>query len=66
MDHFSCQKYKNNQFKNRILDLENNFKSIKIMDKFEKKELTKKRKYTKNIWFGVVGMIGELTIFLSL
>ena len=42
------QKYKNKQ-------LENNFKPINIsindMDKFEKKELTKKRIFTKNIWY---------------
>ena len=54
MDHFSCQKYKNNQFKNRILDLENNFKSIKIMDKFEKKRTNKEEKiYKKHLVWSV-------------
>ena len=45
MDHLTHQKYNNKR-------LENNFKSINIsindMDKFEKKELTKKRTFTKN------------------
>ena len=54
MNHFSCQKYKNNQFKNRILDLENNFKSIKIMDKFEKKRTNKEEKiYKKHLAWSV-------------
>ena len=48
MDHLRHQKYKNKR-------LENNFKTINIsindMDKFEKKELTKKRTFTKNIWY---------------
>ena len=41
MDHLRCQKCKNKQLKNSILELENNFKPINIsindMDKFEKK-----------------------------
>ena len=48
MDHLRHQKYKNKR-------LENNFKtintSINDMDKFEKKELTKNRKFTKNTWY---------------
>ena len=44
MDHLRHQKYKNKR-------LENNFKPIHIsindMDEFEKKELTKKRTFTK-------------------
>ena len=48
MDHLRHQKCKNKR-------LENNFKTINIsindMDKFEKKELTKKRTFTKNIWY---------------
>ena len=48
MDHLRHQKYKNKR-------LENNFKTINIsindMDKFEKKELTKKRTFTKNTWY---------------
>ena len=44
MDHLRHQKYKNKR-------LQNNFKliniSINYMDKFEKKELTKKRTFTK-------------------
>ena len=51
MDHLRHQKYKNKQLKNSTLELENNFKPINIcindMDKFEKKELTKKRTFTK-------------------
>ena len=45
MDHLRHQKYKNKQ-------IENNFKPINIsindIDKFEKKELTKKKTFTKN------------------
>ena len=48
MDHLRLQKYK-------IKRLENNFKTINIstsdIDKFEKKELTKKRTFTKNTWY---------------
>ena len=48
MEHLRHQKYKNKQ-------LENNFKSINIsindMDKLEKKELAKKRAFTKHIWY---------------
>ena len=48
MDHLRHQKYKNKR-------LENNFKPINIsineMDEFEKKELTKKRTFTKNTWY---------------
>ena len=48
MDHLILQKYK-------IKQLENNFKTINIstsdIDKFEKKELTKKRTFTKNTWY---------------
>ena len=55
MDHLRHQKYKNKQLKNSILELENNFKPINIsindMNKFEKKELTKKRAFTKNNWY---------------
>ena len=46
MDHLRHHKYKSKR-------LENNFKGINIsindVDKFEKKELTKKRTFTKNI-----------------
>ena len=46
MDNLRHQKYKNKR-------LQNNFKIINIsindMDKFEKKELAKKRTFTKNI-----------------
>ena len=52
MDHLRHQKYKNKQLKNSTLELENNFKPINIsvndMDKFEIKELVKKRTFTKN------------------
>ena len=55
MDHLRHQKYKIKQLKNSALELENDFKSINIsindMDKFEKKELTKKRTFTKNTWW---------------
>ena len=48
MDHLRHEKYKNKR-------LENNFKLINIsindMNKFEKKELTKKRTCTKNTWY---------------
>ena len=48
MDHLRHRKCKNKQ-------LENNFKTINIsmndMDKFEKKELTKRRTFTKNTWY---------------
>ena len=48
MNHLRHRKYKNKQ-------LENNFKtinmSINYMDKFEKKELTKKRTFTKGTWY---------------
>ena len=48
MDHLRHQKYKNKR-------LGNNFKPINIsinnMDKFEKKELTKKRTFTKSTWY---------------
>ena len=54
MDHLRHQKYKNKW-------LENNFKPINIsindMDKFEKKELTKKRTFTKKT-LGIIGTIG--------
>ena len=53
MDRLRHQKYKNKR-------LENNFKPINIsindMIKFEKKELRKKRTFTKNAWYD--GMIG--------
>ena len=53
MDHLRHQKYKNKR-------LQNNFKliniSINYMDKFEKKELTKKRTFTKIL--GMIGMTG--------
>ena len=49
------QKYKNKQLKNNTFELENDFKPINIfinnMGKFEKKELTKKRTFTKNTWY---------------
>ena len=55
MNHLRHQKYENKQLKNNTLELEDNFKPINIsinnMDKFEKKELTKKRTFTKNIWY---------------
>ena len=48
MDHLRHQKYKNKRLKN-------NFKTIIIsindMDKFEKKELTKKKTFRKNTWY---------------
>ena len=49
MKHLRHQKYRNKR-------LENNFKPIKIsindMDEFEKKkELTKKKAFTKNTWY---------------
>ena len=52
MDHL---RHKSKQLKNSTLELENNFKPINIyingMDKFEKKELTKKITFTKNTWY---------------
>ena len=63
MDRLRHQKYKNKQLnntrllkvKNSTLKLENDFKPINIsindMDKFEKKELTTKRTFTKNTWY---------------
>ena len=55
MDHLRHQKYKTKELKNRNFELENNFKpmnmSINIMDKLEKKELTKKRTFPKNTWY---------------
>ena len=51
MDHLRHQKYKNKKIQDSTLKLENNFKlinkSINDMDKFEKKELTKKRTFIK-------------------
>ena len=48
MDHFRHKEYKKKQLKN-------NFRTINIsindMNKFEKKELTKKRTFTKNTWY---------------
>ena len=48
MDNLRHQKYKNKR-------LENNFEPINIsindMDEFEKKELTRKRTFTKNTWY---------------
>ena len=59
MVHLRHQKYKKKQIKNSTLELENNFKPISIsindMDKFEKRELTKKRTLTKTL-----GMIGAI------
>ena len=61
------QKYKNKRLnnaqvlkvKNSTLELENDFKLINIsindMDKFEKKELTKKRRFTKAL--GIIDTI---------
>ena len=50
MEHLKHQKYKNKR-------LENNFKpinvSINYMNEFEKKELTKKRAFTKNTWYNL-------------
>ena len=55
MDYLRHQKYKNKQLKNSTIETENNYKSISIsindMDKFEKKELAKKRTFTKNNWY---------------
>ena len=52
MDHLRHQKYENKQLKSSTLELENYFKSVNIsvndMDKFEKKEPTKKKTFTKN------------------
>ena len=49
MDHLRHQKYKNKQSKH-------NFKIINIsindMHKFENEELTNKRTFTKNTWYG--------------
>ena len=54
MDHLRHQKYKNNRLKKSIFEIENNFKPINIsinyLDEFEKKELAKKRTFTKNTW----------------
>ena len=62
MDHLRHQKYKNKQLnntlvlkaKNNTLELENHFKpintSLNDMNKFKKKELTKKGTFTKNTW----------------
>ena len=51
MDHMRHPKYKNKQLKNSTLELRKNYKPINIsrndMNKFEKKELTKKRTFTK-------------------
>ena len=55
MDNLRHQKYKNKQLKNSTLELENCFEQINIsinyMDKFGKKELTKKRAFTENTWY---------------
>ena len=55
MDYLRHQKYKNKQLKNSTIETENNYKSISIsindMDKFEKKELAKKRTFTKSNWY---------------
>ena len=55
MDYLRHQKYKNKQLKNSTIETENNYKSISIsindMDKFEKKELAKKRTFTKINWY---------------
>ena len=52
MGYLRHQKYKNKQLKNSTIETENNYESISIsindMDKFEKKELAKKRTFTKN------------------
>ena len=52
MDHSRHQEYKNKQLKNSNLESKDNFKPINIcindMHKFVKKELTKKRKITKD------------------
>ena len=54
MDHLRHQKCKNKQSKNSTLELENYFKpsniSMNDMEKFEKKELTKKRTFTRSSW----------------
>ena len=51
MDFLKHPKYKNKQLKNSTLELEINLKPINIsindMDKFEKKDLTKKGTFTK-------------------
>ena len=50
MEHLKHQKYKNKRS-------ENNFKPINVsindMNEFEKKELTKKRAFTKNTWYNL-------------
>ena len=54
MDHLRHQKCKNKQLKNSTLELENDFKQSNIsmndMEKFEKKELTKNRTFTRSSW----------------
>ena len=54
MDHLRHQKCKNKQLKNSTLESENNFKpsniSMNDMEKFEKKELTKNRTFTRSSW----------------
>ena len=54
MDHLRHQKCKNKQLKNSTLELDNNFKpsniSMNDMEKFEKKELTKNRTFTRSSW----------------
>ena len=65
--------YKNEFFETSKIkkskQLENNFKLINIsindMNKFEKTELTKKREHLQKT-LGMIGTIGQLTIFLSL
>ena len=56
MDHLRHLKYKNNQFKNKILDLENNFKSIKIgFGQIWKKRTNKEEKiYKKHLAWSVL------------
>ena len=56
MDHLRHQKYKTKELKNSTLELEINFRPINIsindIDRFKKKkELKKKRKFTKNTWY---------------
>ena len=67
VDHLRHQKYKHKQLQNSSLELENNVNPINIsindMDKCEKKELTRKRTFTKNTCYD---RHDWLIIFLSL
>ena len=55
MNHFRHQKYKNKELNNTQVLNEKDFKAInkciKDRDKKKKKELTKKRTFTKKTWY---------------